>query len=507
MGDFDNKKPEGTLDRYLNCDIDLQFVRDISCGSPAGRSTVKECKDRNGARRALKRTPVVPADIDDGMDRECRALHLMNGVASRVTLCGTRPIRLRSHSAFLQWFTCPHATDLRFQAHGLCGRPLSVLPSIPSAFAVRSHWDPAFAVRSHWDPAQTGLTDALSPCAEPATHSFRLLPFCVPPTPTHREFMDQGVLCTRAVVHSGMLAVQLALLLSGNLIEFTGNLRKWLSHSPPSPTVQRQASHVSPLPDRVVLEGLTQIHSNGIAHRDIKPDNLLVNSEGWVKLSDFGICSQHTRGNYCTTPDVPLRGTFYYQAPECFAAQGSSANSSFSLATEAWAVGITALTIALGQCPTESLLHTLDDSEFAYHAKLDCDSILRPFYSVLSPNLRSFGEACLRTDPSSRPTLAELQRHALITSSCWDCEDARQQLQAMIGEPEVPKIPMMCIRSPGSSPADGAAGFLSRLCLVDGKDDSLSLSTPQCTRFSIVCPGRITYVFTFSVSTITVNEF
>ncbi len=38
-----------------------------------------------------------------------------------------------------------------------------------------------------------------------------------------------------------------------------------------------------------MLFGLNYLHSNKILHRDIKPQNIFINSEGIVKLADFGI--------------------------------------------------------------------------------------------------------------------------------------------------------------------------------------------------------------------------
>lgn len=38
----------------------------------------------------------------------------------------------------------------------------------------------------------------------------------------------------------------------------------------------------------MILQGLQAVHSQGLMHRDLKPQNLLVNKEGLLKICDFG---------------------------------------------------------------------------------------------------------------------------------------------------------------------------------------------------------------------------
>ena len=65
-----------------------------------------------------------------------------------------------------------------------------------------------------------------------------------------------------------------------------------------------------------ILLGLEYCHYNNVIHRDIKPENLVLDSKGYVKLTDFGISKIYQKENAFETSGTPG-----YMAPEVMCSQ------------------------------------------------------------------------------------------------------------------------------------------------------------------------------------------
>ena len=95
-----------------------------------------------------------------------------------------------------------------------------------------------------------------------------------------------------------------------------------------------------------VLEALSHAHSRGVVHRDVKPQNIMLQSNGQVKLMDFGIARFSQAENYALGNKAI--GSVHYISPE--QAKGMSTDAT----TDIYSVGVMMYEMLSGKLPFES---------------------------------------------------------------------------------------------------------------------------------------------------------
>ncbi|KCV67670.1 STE/STE20/MST protein kinase [Fonticula alba] len=96
-----------------------------------------------------------------------------------------------------------------------------------------------------------------------------------------------------------------------------------------------------------VLGGLAYLHSRGNIHRDVKAGNIVMTSDGYCKLVDFGVSGQLTAS---TMRRHTLTGTPCWIAPEVVTEDGG-----YDVRADIWSLGITVLEMAEGRAPNAGI--------------------------------------------------------------------------------------------------------------------------------------------------------
>ncbi|KDR13365.1 probable serine/threonine-protein kinase DDB_G0288795 isoform X4 [Zootermopsis nevadensis] len=161
-----------------------------------------------------------------------------------------------------------------------------------------------------------------------------------------------------------------------------------------------------------IILAVEKLHEMGVIHRDLKPDNILMDSSGHIAIADYGLCKEiphHGKDKRAYT----VCGTNLYMAPEVIKGMG------YSKAVDWWSTGIIAYEMLFGFTPFEV------EGE-AIH-KFTNFRILKQRIRIpqqYSPEVTDFIRKLLRKDPKrrlggGRDDAVEIKRHPFFAGINW----------------------------------------------------------------------------------------
>ena len=141
---------------------------------------------------------------------------------------------------------------------------------------------------------------------------------------------------------------------------------------------------------RQLCAGVAAAHERGVLHRDLKPANVMIDGDGNVRITDFGIATMGGDG------DATLSGTPQYMAPELLAGRPASTKS------DIYALGLILFEMFTGRRAYDA--KTLGDLKQLH----DTGTVTTPSSIVrdLDPAIERVIVRCLSKDPAQRPQSA-----------------------------------------------------------------------------------------------------
>ncbi|CAG8753973.1 6841_t:CDS:2, partial [Funneliformis caledonium] len=152
---------------------------------------------------------------------------------------------------------------------------------------------------------------------------------------------------------------------------------------------------------REMVLGFEYLHENGIVHRDIKPDNLLLSKDGVLKIVDFGVSEIFIKGNDKLKKSA---GSPAFMAPELCVAHHDEISGQ---AADIWSMGVTLYCLAFGQLPFRKE-NILDMYESIKHDEFEIPE-------GTDPDLADLLKKILEKDPNKRITMLEIREHPWVT--------------------------------------------------------------------------------------------
>lgn len=177
----------------------------------------------------------------------------------------------------------------------------------------------------------------------------------------------------------------------------------------------------------LLADGLSAVHLAGVAHRDVKPANIMLAPGGRLVLMDFGIMLPE----FAASPDAPMPGTAEYMAPEAIR-RSVEPGSAFLL--DVYAFGVVAHELLTGVRPFDS---SATARVFTKHLVAPPPTLSR-LRADVPPALEALISSCLSKDPHDRPqsmdSVAATLRRVRMGQTTSRTSSARVPLSALVVE-------------------------------------------------------------------------
>ncbi|KAG8569034.1 hypothetical protein GDO81_014238 [Engystomops pustulosus] len=167
---------------------------------------------------------------------------------------------------------------------------------------------------------------------------------------------------------------------------------------------------------------LNFLHERGIIYRDLKLDNVLLDAEGHIKLTDYGMCKEglgpgDTTSTFCGTPN--------YIAPEILRGE------EYGFSVDWWALGVLMFEMMAGRSPFDIITDNPDmnTEDYLFQVILEKPIRIPRFLSVKASHvLKGF----LNKDPKDRlgcqpqTGFTDIKSHTFFRSIDWDMLEKKQ---------------------------------------------------------------------------------
>lgn len=177
-----------------------------------------------------------------------------------------------------------------------------------------------------------------------------------------------------------------------------------------------------------LILGLEYIHNQGYAHRDIKPDNIMVTEDLVIKYIDFGLaCLDQCRREACTNTCKHRVGSLPYMPPEFFNGQFQGTLTT-AKAHDIWSLGIVMWNMACGinEFPFEYV-----KSRSITEKNIASAPLIMPSYKLDDMRTNDFLLAILQNNQAARPNIEQVKHYLLtiLIAPIFDFEEIKSVTQ------------------------------------------------------------------------------